>query len=83
MALSGHSREEFERLAGENAFNMVYELDRGRVLEAMKAALRSGEVLDVFFRMRHKEGRLIWVHLNLSLIHIYKGDGYSGAVRRR
>ncbi len=64
MALSGHSREEFERLAGENAFNMVYELDRGRVLEAMKAALRSGEVLDVFFRMRHKEGRLIWVHLN-------------------
>lgn len=64
MALSGHSREEFEKLVGEDTLNVVYEPDRGRVTAAVKSSLRSGQVLDVFFRMRHKDGRLIWVHLN-------------------
>ncbi len=64
MALSGHSREEFEKLVGNDAFQVVYEQDRERVMAAVKTALHSGEVLDVFFRMRHKDGKLIWVHLN-------------------
>ena len=64
MALSGHSREEYSEMARHDVFDIVYEQDRERVLEAAQAALASGEVLDVSYRMRHKDGRLIWIHLN-------------------
>lgn len=64
MKLSGHTREEYGRLAGRDAMNLVCEHDRDRVSAAARAALASGEVLDVSYRMRHKDGRLIWIHLN-------------------
>lgn len=64
LALSGHSREEFEALIQGNALNAVYEQDRPRVLAAARAALESGDALDVSYRMRHRDGRLLWVHLN-------------------
>ena len=32
--------------------------------QAAMNALQSGEVLDVSYRMRHKNGQLIWIHLN-------------------
>ena len=64
MALSGHTRAEYEALIGDNALNIVYGQDRERVMEAAEAALSSGEVLDVSYRMRHKDGGLVWIHLN-------------------
>ena len=64
MALSGHTRAEYEALIGDNALNIVYVQDRERVMEAEEAALSSGEVLDVSYRMRHKDGGLVWIHLN-------------------
>lgn len=64
MALSGHSREEYEKMVADNALDIIYEPDRDRVLAAAVAALKSGEVLDVSYRMRHKNGQLIWIHLN-------------------
>ena len=64
MALSGHTREEYEEMIRQDALDIIYEKDRGRVLEVAKTALKSGEVLDVSYRMRHKDGNLIWIHLN-------------------
>ena len=64
MELSGHTREEFRDLIQGNALNAVYEQDRERVMAAVKAALQTGSVLDVSYRMRHKDGGLIWIHLN-------------------
>lgn len=64
LALSGHSREEFEELVRDDALNIIYEADQDRVLAATKLALESGDVLDVSYRMRHKDGKLIWIHLN-------------------
>ena len=63
-ALSGHTREEFEEMIREDAFGVIYEADRERVLEAVRSALRSGAVLDVSYRTRHKDGHLVWIHLN-------------------
>lgn len=63
-ALSGHTREEFEALTRHDAMDVIYEPDRERVLAEAKAALIGGGVLDVSYRMRHKDGTLIWVHLN-------------------
>ena len=62
--LSGHTREEFEEMIREDAFRIVYEADRERVLQATGNALDGNHVLDVSFRMCHKDGTLIWIHLN-------------------
>ena len=64
MALSGHTREEYNEMLKYDAMDIIYEQDRERVMEAAKAAIISGEVLDVSYRMRHKDGNLIWIHLN-------------------
>ena len=63
-ALTGHTREEYEVMVRENALNVIYPPDRKRVLAAAQKALDSGGVLDASYRMRHKDGSLIWIHLN-------------------
>ncbi len=62
--LSGHTKAEFAELVQDDALNTVHESDRERVLKAAQAALTSGEVLDIAYRVRHRNGNLIWIHLN-------------------
>lgn len=64
MAISGYTREEHDEMIKNDALDIIYETDRERVRSAAAKALESGEVLDVSYRMRHKNGRLIWIHLN-------------------
>lgn len=64
MALTGHTREEYDEIVGKNALDIIYELDLERVLNAAKKALVTGEVLDISYRMRNREGNLVWIHLN-------------------
>lgn len=64
LALSGYTREEYEALLRYDAFGVIYEPDKPRVLTAAREAVASGGVLDIYYRMRHKEGNLIWVHVN-------------------
>lgn len=64
VALSGHTREEFTKIIQNNVINMVYEQDRARVQTAARAALESGDVLNISYRTQHKDGSLFWVHLN-------------------
>lgn len=64
MELTGHTRKEYEEIIRGDALNIIYEQDRERVMKAAAEALLSGEVLDVSYRTRHKNGNLIWVHLN-------------------
>ncbi|MCH1984115.1 PAS domain S-box protein [Ruminococcus sp. OA3] len=64
MALSGHTREEYGRICKHDIFDAVYEPDRERVRASAYAAFASGDVLDISYRMQHKDGNLIWIHLN-------------------
>lgn len=64
MEISGHTREEYYEMAKNDALDVIYEADRERVKSAAEKALESGSVLDVSYRMRHKNGRLVWIHLN-------------------
>lgn len=64
MGITGHSREEYEKMVEKNALDIIYEQDLDRVLSAAKVALITGEVLDISYRMRHKNGNLVWIHLN-------------------
>lgn len=63
-ALSGHTRVELERMTGGDALNTIYQGDRERVFAASMAAVESGKVLDVSYRMYHKNRELIWIHLS-------------------
>lgn len=63
-ALSGHTRKEYQTLLHGDVLNAVYEPDRDRVYAAAKAAVQSGEALDLSYRTRHKDGTLIWIHIN-------------------
>ena len=62
--LSGHSREEYNEMVRHGVLDIIYELDRDRVSSAVQSAYISGEILDISYRMRHKNGDLIWIHLN-------------------
>ena len=64
LALSGYSRNEFNELVKGNTIDLIYEADRGRVLSAAYSAVESGLVMDVSCRFRHKEGHLVWTHIN-------------------
>lgn len=64
MGLTGHTREEYVKMVEKNALDIIYKQDLERVLSAAKVALITGEVLDISYRMRHKNGNLVWIHLN-------------------
>lgn len=63
-ALSGHTRDEYRQMCKYDVFDAVYEPDRERVKTAVKSAFASGKRLQISYRMEHKSGGLIWVHLN-------------------
>ncbi|MCQ5130211.1 PAS domain-containing protein [Butyricicoccus faecihominis] len=63
-ALTGHTREEYDAIVHADAIASVYEPDRERVLLAARSSLSRRTVLDVSYRMRHRNGELIWLHLN-------------------
>lgn len=64
MELSGYSREELAALVRQDLLDAVYEQDRERVAAVLKDALQSGENLNVSYRMYHKNGNLIWLHVS-------------------
>lgn len=62
-ALTGHTREEYEEKVRRGVSDHIYEADRPRIIEEGKAFLESGEVLEVSYRVRRKDGTLDWIHL--------------------
>lgn len=62
--LSGYTRAEYELKIQNNATDIIYDSDRKRVEAAIRTTLDSGAALDVFYRIRHKDGQLIWIHMN-------------------
>ena len=62
ITLSGYTRGEYEAMIQRDALDMVYEADRRRVRAAVDSAMENGLALDVFYRILHKDGRLVWIH---------------------
>ena len=63
-ALSGYTPEEFDAMIAGDAYSAIYPGDLDRVTRAAEEALRTGNILDISYRMRHKNGSLVWVHFN-------------------
>lgn len=64
IEISGHTREEFSQLIQNDVFDIVYERDRDRVVSETQEAVKNGTLLMISYRMYHKDGSLIWVHVN-------------------
>ena len=64
VALSGHTRKELEEITKNNALEVIYEADKKRVSDEAVSALKSGRVLDISYGVHHKDGSLVWIHLN-------------------
>ncbi|MCW2681137.1 MAG: hypothetical protein JWM62_2538 [Frankiales bacterium] len=50
-----------QELEGQQATEFVHVEDRARLISALVALLRSGEVSTVRYRMAHRDGRWVWV----------------------
>ncbi len=48
---------------------IVYEQDRERIMRAFRSALKGGAGNDVDFRVRHKDGKTLWVEMSWQPIH--------------
>lgn len=75
--LTGHTKEEYEALVKENSNFRIYEKDINRVQETSKAALLvNNGVVDLSFRAYHKDGHLVWLHLNGRSLHSTDGTEF-------
>ncbi len=62
---------------------IVYEKDRQRIAKAFRSAIDGGSGNDVQFRLRRKDGRIIWAEMSWQPIHDDKGDslGHRESIR--
>lgn len=79
MALSGHGRSDNQE-PPYDMFDMIYEMDRERVHQALQEAFISGEPLEVSYRLCHKDGSLIWIHLNGQRMEPLSGNARFYAI---
>lgn len=66
--LTGHTREEYAQTIGVDAASIVYHGDRHRLVDAAIATLKCGKPIDETYRIYHKNGSLVWVRLNGTVI---------------
>lgn len=64
LELIGCTREEYDRMISNDVMDVIYEKDRRRVYLAMKTMLFSGKSGGVSCRIRRKNGKLVWIHIN-------------------
>lgn len=66
--LSGHTREEYADFLANDASKIIYEHDTERVITSVLNSLRNNEPVNEIYRIRHKNGSLVWVRLNGVII---------------
>lgn len=66
--LTGHTRKEYDEIVGTDAMNIVYPVDRPRVAAFAAEAIRTKRDAGIAYRIMHKDGSVVWVHLNVRFI---------------
>jgi PAS domain S-box-containing protein len=79
--ISGYSVEELTAMR-DFPGPLVYEPDRERILRAFEAAVKGGTGTEQF-RMKHKDGRTLWVEVTWQPIYDEKGNslGHRESIR--
>lgn len=67
--LSGRTMEEYKAWISEDIFqNTVYKDDIPEMMSNVKTAVSNGTPLNITYRLRHKDGNLIWIQLSAAKI---------------
>jgi diguanylate cyclase (GGDEF)-like protein/PAS domain S-box-containing protein len=61
LDLTGYTRQELETLFDNQFLNMIYEQDRQDTKIVIENQRRSSNHIEVEYRMRRKDGKLIWI----------------------
>lgn len=61
LDLLGYSKDELLKTFKNHFIEMIYENDRNMVMEALGSQLNSGDIVEIFYRVRRKDGELVWV----------------------
>jgi PAS domain S-box-containing protein len=79
--ISGYSVKEIVAM-GDYPGPLVYEADRERVLRAFRSAV-GGSTGNEQFRLKHKEGRILWAEISWQPIYDEKGNslGHRESIR--
>lgn len=67
--VSGYTAAEYLAEDPEARLSRVHAEDRPLVWASLAEVLRTGGPVEVEYRMRHREGRWVWIHSRMSLAH--------------
>jgi len=66
-SLNGMSGDEFSRIEGKNASDIIFRQDLSGVMDAAKECAETGKPIDLYFRVLHKKIGFDWAHANAKL----------------
>ena len=66
--ITGHTKEEYEKIVKYDALDIVFPADRERITSFAVSALSSKQNSEISYRIIHKNGSPVWVHLNFRFI---------------
>lgn len=72
--LSGYTVEEYRPLIQGNAAELTYPEDRAMAVEKLQEAIQNHTVADFKFRKLHRDGHVVWVHIQAR--QIGEEDGF-------
>ncbi|MFR1724898.1 PAS domain-containing protein [Emergencia timonensis] len=72
--LSGYTVDEYRTLIKDDAMKLTFQEDAAMVSEKLKEAMQTGTAADFEFRKQHRDGRIVWVHMQAR--QIGEEDGY-------
>ena len=73
LALLGYTENDERQDIKEDAASVVDEKDRDMVLQRIRHCVDNHQMLDVVFRVRHKQGHLIWVKMDGRVLGEHEG----------
>ena len=62
-ALSGYTVEEYNELMKQDAASLTYHEDTEMVVNRVRQALEEDTAVDINFRKQHRDGSIVWVHM--------------------
>ena len=72
--LSGYTVEEYHELIKGDAAKLTYPEDSPMVVEKLQEAIRNHSIADFKFRKQHRDGHVVWVHIQAR--QIGEEDGF-------
>ncbi|MDR3597637.1 diguanylate cyclase domain-containing protein [Clostridium sp.] len=77
LNLMGYKRHEFKKVFGKRIFDIIYEKDRERVRREVKEQIEKRNKFTVEYRIKRKDGSIIWLLDNGRIVKDREGKIFS------